>query len=72
VLVRAWTWTLFNTVAAPAGPAVVALRDGSVGLSSAMAAAIAGCEPIIAVDVRPERLALADPAAGRAIQPIIC
>ena len=32
---------------------------GGVGLSAVMAAAIAGCSPIIAVDVRPGRLALA-------------
>ena len=50
---------VLNTLAVPAGASVAVFGAGSVGLSAIMGAVIAGCSPIIAVDVRPERLALA-------------
>jgi aryl-alcohol dehydrogenase len=50
---------VLNTLAAPAGSSIAVFGAGSVGLSALMAASIAGCGPVIAVDIRPERLALA-------------
>jgi aryl-alcohol dehydrogenase len=50
---------VLNTLAAPAGASIAVFGAGSVGLSAVMGAVVAGCAPIIAVDVRPERLALA-------------
>lgn len=41
------------------GDSLAVFGVGGVGLSALMAAKIAGCDPIIAVDVRPNRLALA-------------
>jgi aryl-alcohol dehydrogenase len=51
--------TVLNALAPPAGASIAVFGAGSVGLSAVMAAVIAGCEPIIAVDIRPERLGLA-------------
>jgi len=50
---------VLNTLACPAGTSLVVFGVGSVGLSAVMAARLARCEPVIAVDLRPERLALA-------------
>ena len=50
---------VLNSLAVPAGASIAVFGAGSVGLSAIMGAVIAGCSPIIAVDVRPERLALA-------------
>ena len=50
---------VLNTLAVPAGASIAVFGAGSVGLSAIMGAVIAGCSPIIAVDVRPERLVLA-------------
>jgi aryl-alcohol dehydrogenase len=50
---------VLNTLACPAGVSLVVFGVGSVGLSAVMAARLARCEPVIAVDLRPERLALA-------------
>lgn len=50
---------VLNTLACPAGSSLAVFGVGSVGLSAVMAARLAGCDPIIAVDVRPARLALA-------------
>jgi len=50
---------VLNTLACPAGSSLAVFGAGSVGLSAVMAARLAGCAPIIAVDVLPARLALA-------------
>lgn len=44
----------------PAGSSIAVFGAGSVGLSAVMGAVIAGCTTIIAVDVKPERLAMAE------------
>lgn len=50
---------VLNTLACPPGSSLAVFGTGSVGLSAVMAARLAGCDPVIAVDVRPTRLALA-------------
>jgi aryl-alcohol dehydrogenase len=50
---------VLNTMAPRPGDAFAVFGVGAVGLSGLMAARIAGCDPIIAVDVRARRLALA-------------
>jgi aryl-alcohol dehydrogenase len=50
---------VLNVVKPKAGDSFVVFGVGSVGLSALMAAKIAGCDPIIAVDVHASRLALA-------------
>jgi aryl-alcohol dehydrogenase len=50
---------VFNSLQPLAGDALAVFGVGAVGLSSLMAAKIAGCDPIIAVDVHAPRLALA-------------
>jgi aryl-alcohol dehydrogenase len=50
---------VFNSMRPKPGDAFVVFGVGAVGLSGLMAAKIAGCEPIIAVDIHPQRLALA-------------
>jgi aryl-alcohol dehydrogenase len=50
---------VFNVMKPRAGDSFVVFGVGAVGLSGLMAAKIAGCEPIIAVDVHEHRLALA-------------
>jgi aryl-alcohol dehydrogenase len=50
---------VFNSMRPQPGDAFVAFGVGAVGLSGLMAAKIAGCDPIIAVDIRTQRLALA-------------
>ncbi len=51
--------TILNTLKAEAGSSFVCYGTGAVGLSAIMAAVIADCETIIAVDINPERLELA-------------
>lgn len=51
--------TILNHLNPQAGTAVAIFGAGAVGLSAVMAAKIAGCATIIAVDVQPARLALA-------------
>ncbi|SFV00217.1 NAD(P)-dependent alcohol dehydrogenase [Pseudoduganella namucuonensis] len=51
--------TILNHLKPPAGSSVAIFGAGAVGLSAVMAAKIAGCATIIAVDVQPARLALA-------------
>lgn len=51
--------TILNHLKPAPGSAVVVFGAGAVGLSAVMAARIAGCATIIAVDVQPARLALA-------------
>jgi aryl-alcohol dehydrogenase len=50
---------VFNTMQARAGDAFTVFGVGAVGLSGLMAAKIAGCDPIIAIDIHDHRLALA-------------
>ncbi len=50
---------VLNLAHGAAGRPVVVFGAGGVGLSAVMAAALIGASPIIAVDVRPSRLALA-------------
>lgn len=50
---------VLNVMQPQAGQSIVIFGVGGVGLAGLMAAKIAGCEPIIAVDVLPARLALA-------------
>lgn len=50
---------VLNSLQARAGTSIAIFGVGSVGLSAVMAAVIAGCTTIIAVDIKPNRLALA-------------
>lgn len=50
---------VLNVMAPRAGQSFAVFGVGGVGLSGLMAARIAGCDPIVAVDVHPHRLALA-------------
>ncbi len=50
---------VLNTMRPQAGDAFAVFGVGAVGLAGLMAARIAGCDPIIAVDVHAHRLALA-------------
>lgn len=51
--------TVLNSLAPEAGTSFVVFGTGAVGLSGMMAAKIAGCYPIIAVDIHDSRLELA-------------
>src|SRR5262249_42283346 len=48
-----------NSMRPEPGDVLAVFGVGAVGLFGVMAGTIAGCEPIIAVDIHPERLALA-------------
>ncbi|WP_073041030.1 NAD(P)-dependent alcohol dehydrogenase [Desulfacinum infernum] len=48
-----------NALRAEPGNSLAVFGAGAVGLSAVMAAALSGCEPIIAVDLAPERLEMA-------------
>jgi alcohol dehydrogenase len=50
---------VINTAKPPAGSPAVIVGLGGVGLSAVMGAALAGCHPIVAVDVLPAKLELA-------------
>jgi aryl-alcohol dehydrogenase len=50
---------VFNSLRCQAGRAIAIFGTGSVGLSAVMAAVIAGCTKIIAVDIKPQRLQMA-------------
>lgn len=50
---------VFNAIKPAAGDSMAIFGVGGVGLSALMAARLAGCNPIIAVDVQDSRLALA-------------
>jgi aryl-alcohol dehydrogenase len=52
--------TIINSMPPRHGSSLVVCGAGAVGLSAIMAARVVGCSTIIAVDVVPERLALAD------------
>jgi aryl-alcohol dehydrogenase len=50
---------VLNTLRVPAGASLAIFGAGAVGLAAVMAAAIAGCERIVAIDLRTSRLELA-------------
>ena len=50
---------VLNSMQPRAGDSFAVFGVGAVGLSGLMAAKIAGCDPIIAIDVHDDRLALA-------------
>lgn len=50
---------IFNSLRPPAGSSVAVFGVGTVGMAAVMAAAIAGCSTVIAVDVHDSRLELA-------------
>ena len=50
---------VLNTLRVPAGASLAVFGAGAVGLAAVMAAVIAGCERIVAVDLRASRLELA-------------
>ncbi len=50
---------VLNTLKVKPGKSLAVFGAGAVGLSALMVAKIAGCNPIIAVDTNPDRLALA-------------
>ena len=50
---------VMNALKVPAGRSLVVFGAGAVGLSGVLAAKAVGASPIIAVDINPERLALA-------------
>jgi len=50
---------VLRSFAAPAGSSLAVFGVGSVGLAAVLGGVIAGCEPIVAVDIVPERLELA-------------
>ena len=61
---------VLTSLQAEAGRAIAVLGCGAVGQSAIMAAKIAGCDPIVAVDVNAERLALAQAlGASQLIEP---
>lgn len=51
---------VLNSFAVPAGATIAILGVGAVGLAAVMASHVAGASTIIAVDVNPQRLALAE------------
>jgi Zn-dependent alcohol dehydrogenase len=51
--------TVLNVLQPEAGSSIAVFATGSVGLSAIMAAKVAGCERIIAVDPKPQRRELA-------------
>lgn len=52
--------TVFNRLRPVSGSSLAVFGVGAVGLSAIMAARVAGCATVIAVDIKPERLALAE------------
>ena len=52
--------TVFNTLQVRSGSSIVIFGCGCVGLSAVMAAKVAGAKNIIAVDINPARLKMAD------------
>jgi aryl-alcohol dehydrogenase len=57
--IQTGTGAVFNAMRPRAGESFALFGAGAVGLSGLMAAKIAGCDPIIAVDIHDSRLALA-------------
>ena len=58
---------VMNALRPEAGSSLAVFGAGSVGLSAVMAAQIVGCTTIIAVDTKPERLALARELGATAV-----
>jgi aryl-alcohol dehydrogenase len=50
---------VLNSFAAPAGSSLAVFGTGAVGLAAIMAAGIAGCDPIVGIDLHDSRLELA-------------
>ncbi len=62
---------IMNALKVPAGRSLVVFGAGAVGLSAVMAAKAVDAGPIIAVDINPERLALAlELGADHALNPV--
>ena len=70
---------VLNALRPPAGTSIAVFGTGTVGLAAVMAARIAGCTTILGVDLRPERLTVAqelgatcaiDAAAGDAVEAV--
>jgi Zn-dependent alcohol dehydrogenase len=62
--------TVFNVLQPEPGSSLAVFATGSVGLSAVMAAKLAGCDPIIAVDPKPQRRDLAlELGATHAVDP---
>jgi aryl-alcohol dehydrogenase len=57
--IQTGAWAGLKVMAPRAGQSFAVFGVGGVGLSGLMAARIAGCDPIIAVDLHPNRLLLA-------------
>src|SRR5665213_912114 len=55
--------SVLNVMRPPAGSSIAVFGAGAVGLAAVMAAQIAGCTTIVAIDIRPNRLELG--RAGR-------
>jgi aryl-alcohol dehydrogenase len=51
---------VLNSLKVPAGASLAVFGSGAVGLAAIMAARVAGAHPIVAVDVNPQRLELAE------------
>ena len=51
--------TVMNSLKVPAGAGIAIFGTGAVGLAAVMAARLTGAGPIIGVDIKPKRLALA-------------
>lgn len=51
--------TVLRALAAERGSGLAVFGTGAVGLSAIMAARVAGCEPVVAVDINPQRLEIA-------------
>ncbi len=51
--------TVMNSLKVPAGASIAVFGTGAVGLAAVMAARIVGADPIIGVDIIPQRLKLA-------------
>jgi len=68
--IQTGTAAVLNTLKAQAGKSIAIFGAGAVGLSAIMAARIAGCAPIVAIDTKAERLAVARQlGATRTINP---
>ena len=55
---------VLNVMRPPAGSSIAVFGAGAVGLAAVMAAQIAGCTTIIAIDIRPNRLELCAGGGG--------
>jgi len=61
---------VLNALRPSPGQSIAVFGTGSVGLAAVMAARLAGCDPIVAIDVQPSRLAVArELGATHAVDP---